>query len=440
MRASCLYRLPHFYRTTQPLAVLMFVLMLAASPTTKVFASDSKQNSKAKWTGWLGPKRNGWVDYFQPPKTWPKQLKKVWRVKVGTGYGSPIVSGGRVYQHARQGNDEVLWCLDLKTGKVKWRKSYPAPFEIGGGAEYHGKGPKSCPVLVDGKLFTMSITGKLIAWDADTGKQLWSQDFGKRFKKTHPRWGASTSPVVDGKFVIAHFGTDFDGALIALDTATGKGIWSQGKDGPHYASPLVVTIRGVRQVIDWNERALVGVDVRSAEKLWEVTAKGTFLDQNMPTPVFHKGRIFLGAENRGIRCLEPRKKGDTWKVRQLWHQKEVSLDMSTAIINDGLLYGLSHRRQGRFFCLDPKTGKVLWQGPPQTGKHATFLAIPGYIVALINTGELRILKASGNKYEKVASYRVAPDRTWAPPVLLKDGILVKDRETLTRWSFASSKE
>ena len=38
---------------------------------------------------------------------------------MGTGYGSPLVANGYVYQHARQGEDEVVWCINLKTGKAK---------------------------------------------------------------------------------------------------------------------------------------------------------------------------------------------------------------------------------------------------------------------------------------------------------------------------------
>jgi outer membrane protein assembly factor BamB len=182
------------------------------------------------------------------------------------GYGSPLVAGGRVYQHARQGDDEVVWCLDLKIGAVRWQQSYATPFKIGGGGEYHGKGPKSSPTLADGRLFTMSVTGMLTAWDAASGKRLWQFDASDRFKKTHPRWGASASPIVDGDRVIAHFGTDGRGALIALDAATGKEVWRQGEDGPSYASALVVEISGVRQVIDWNERALVGVDARISRR------------------------------------------------------------------------------------------------------------------------------------------------------------------------------
>ena len=41
---------------------------------------------------------------------------------MGSGYGTPLVSGDRVYQHARIGNNEVLHCLDLATGETLWTR------------------------------------------------------------------------------------------------------------------------------------------------------------------------------------------------------------------------------------------------------------------------------------------------------------------------------
>lgn len=387
------------------------------------------------WPGWLGPERNGWVNGFTPPSRWPAELTRGWQRDVGTGYGSPLVSGGRVYVHARQGEEEVAWCLDLKTGDVIWRQAYPAPFKIGGGGEYHGKGPKSCPVLADGRLFTMSISGTLAAWDAASGKLLWRRNYDAQFTKSHPYWGASTSPIVDGKHVIVHFGTDDQGALVALDVARGKQAWSLGKAGASYSSPLVVEIDKVRQVVEWNHQALVGVDITSGRLLWEHPFPHIGSDQNMPTPAFHNGRILLGGENRGIHSLQPRLAGDRWTVKENWHQEKLALDMSSAVINDELLYGFSHYDSGRLFCLDPRTGEIRWQGPPRTGRNVMFLSIPGYVVALIDSGELQIVAASGKEYKKVASYRVAEGGTWAPPVLLEKGLLVKDVKTLTLWSW-----
>ena len=65
-----------------------------------------------------------------------------WTAKVGDGYGTTAVSGDRLYVHARQRGDEVVWCLDLNDGKPKWRNRYAEPFEEGGGGEPTAKGPR----------------------------------------------------------------------------------------------------------------------------------------------------------------------------------------------------------------------------------------------------------------------------------------------------------
>ncbi len=81
------------------------------------------------------------------------------------------------------------------------------------------------------------------------------------------------------------------------------------------------------------------------------------------------------------------------------------------------------------------TGDIQWLGPRRAGENVTFLAIPDHVVALIADGELQVIATGGNELETIASYRVAEAETWAPPVLLTDGVLIKDLETLTRWSF-----
>ena len=401
--------------------------------TTSPAGADSADGS-ADWTGWLGPQRDGQVRGVQVPEPWPEKLQARWQVEVGTGYGSPLIVGDRVFQHGRQGEFEVVWCLDRATGAVRWRNSVRTPFKMGGGGERHGKGPKSCPVYADGRLFTLGISGVLSAWHAQSGERLWHRSYAEHFGKGHPYWGAATSPIVVDKKVVVHLGTDKAGRLVALDTATGEEVWAHGEDGTCYSSPLFLELAGVRQIVEWNHRALVGVDVDTGKTLWESAYPHVGQAQNMPTIVHHRGRILVGGENRGIVAFEPTLAEGTWSVARLWHQEEVALDMSTAIINGEHLYGMSHYDRGRLFCLDPENGEVLWKGPPRTGQNVAFLSMPGYVLALTAHGELRVLRARADDYEVARSYRVSGASTWAPPVLLPEGFLIKDDRTLRLWS------
>ena len=195
--------------------------------------------AEVHWPGLMGPDRNGWAADFMAPEKWPEKLQRKWQVEVGTGYATPIVSKGFVYQHGREGDSEVVRCIELNSGDVRWKKSYAVPFKMGGGGERHGKGPKSCPVLADGRLFTMSITGVLSAWDIESGERLWYRDYSAKFKKGHPYWGTATSPIVDQDRVFVHFGTDDEGRLVALDTKRATRFGRMEK-----RSVLFVTSRG----------------------------------------------------------------------------------------------------------------------------------------------------------------------------------------------------
>ena len=402
-----------------------------------LFSFSMLNASDTYWPGWLGPNRDGWVADFQPPQQWSESLQKVWSVEVGTGYATPVVANGKIYQHARQGNDEVVWCIDLDSGETIWQKSSPVPFQIGGGGEKHGKGPKSNPIYADGRLFTMSITGTLTGWDTESGEKLWASEYHKEFGKNQPYWGVSTSPIVDEDRVIAHFGTDERGTLVALDVKTGNEIWRQGTSGTSYSSPLLAELHGVKQIVEWNHDSVVGVNSESGKLLWEYPYPHVGTNQNMPTPAIHDGKLLIGGENRGVLCIEPDFTNGKWSVEKLWHQKEVALDMSSAVMNGDLFFGMSHYDKGRIFALDPESGNVRWVGPGRTGENVAFLSIPNFIIAQISSGEIHVIKATGGKYEKVADYQVSETPTWAAPVLLDDGLLVKDHETLTRWNFGN---
>jgi outer membrane protein assembly factor BamB len=123
----------------------------------------------ADWPQWRGPNRDGVARDFVAPTTWPATLKETWRVTVGEGHSSPVTSEGRIYVLARQGEEEVVFCLEAQSGKQLWRASYPAVYTMNPAATGHGKGPKSTPVVSGGKLFTFGINGVLSCFDAKGG-------------------------------------------------------------------------------------------------------------------------------------------------------------------------------------------------------------------------------------------------------------------------------
>ena len=263
-------------------------------------------HSEVHWPEWLGPNRDGQVTYFKTPEKWPDGLTQSWNINIGEGSAMPIIANGRIYAHSRQQAEEVVWALDPKTGRVIWRESYPVDYRIQSWGTRHGNGPLSNPTFADGRLFTFSVTGILSAWDAQSGDLLWRRDYAHQFRQTHPDWGHSFSPLVDGDQVVVHFGGGHSGVLVALNVATGDVAWTEGEDGPSHASPILVNLEGIRQIVEWNYESVVGIESGTGKRLWDYSLPHRGSNQNSPTPVHFKGRLLIGGENRGIRSLEPK--------------------------------------------------------------------------------------------------------------------------------------
>src|SRR5262245_23296638 len=121
-----------------------------------VFASDARAQD---WPQWRGPARDGQVTSFTAPATWPAQLISSWKKAVGSGYASPVVSGGRVYVFARESDREVVRAFDLESGEDLWRDSYPARYAALAEAAAHGSGPKATPIVARGRLWTVGVSG-----------------------------------------------------------------------------------------------------------------------------------------------------------------------------------------------------------------------------------------------------------------------------------------
>jgi outer membrane protein assembly factor BamB len=401
---------------------LALILALATLPAA---ASD--------WAQWRGANRDGRTADFNAPATFPKTLKEEWRATVGVGHASPVVADGRVFDFARQGEEEVASSFDLATGKQLWRTSYPVAYTMNEAAIEHGKGPKSTPVVANGRLYTLGITEILSCFDAGSGKQLWRKEFSKDYPATSPLYGTSMSPIVFDGNVIAHVGGQDKGALTAFDAATGAVKWQYAGDGPAYASPIVATLAGVRQLITFTQKFLIGVDPASGKVLWQLPSK-TEYDTNSVTPVVYKDTIIYARENQGLTAIRLSKQGDRIVPQEVWKNADNELYLNTPVVSGNLLFGLSVKQKGQFFCLDAGTGKTLWQSEGRRGDNSSIINTGKYLLALTNDSTLYVLPPSATGFAPVAQYTVAKSPVWAHPVATGDHIIVKDETTLVSFS------
>lgn len=388
----------------------------------------------ADWPQWRGPKRDGTLEGVQLPAELPQKLARRWRFEVGLGHSSPVSAGGRIYVFARDGGQESLYAF-APEGKPAWRHSYTAPYTMNPAATSHGPGPKSTPVVAGGRIVTLGIGGILSCTDLKTGRLAWQKKFDGEYRSTSPLFGSASSPVVERGLVIANVGGDGSGALAAFDLNTGAEKWAWKGDGPGYASPVLADLAGVRQVITQTEKNIVAVRADEGQLLWSLPFKTPYV-QNIVTPVVVGDLVILGGLNNPTMAVRVTRSGQAFKAEQVWQNNEAPVYMSTPVVANGLLFGFSNRNRGQLFCQDPKTGKVLWTGPPRQGENAALVTNGQLVFALKDDGELVVFKAAGGALDVVRRYPLADSPTWAHPLITAEGIYVKDRDGVSFWPFS----
>lgn len=386
------------------------------------------------WGQWRGPNRDGHVAGFETPKAWPQQLKRQWNVEVGTGHASPVVAGHSVFAFSREGEREKVRALALADGSTLWSQDYAAPFQMSPYATPHGKGPKSTPLVAGDRLYTLGIGNILTCWDTKSGKQLWQQDFSKKYSKQSSIWyGAAASPALDGDLLIAAVGVCDQGALVGLDSRSGRVRWQWEGDGAAYASPVVATFGGVRQVVTQSQKANIGVSAADGSLLWSMPFV-TEYDQNIITPVVAGDRVIFAGLGQPTTAYQIRKTGGKWSPAQVWENRDIRLYMSSPVLVGDRLIGLAQRKKGQFFCLDATTGKTLWTSEGRMGEYAVILAVGKLVVAQTTGGELIVFDPAADQFQPIARYKVSDKPTWAQPALAGKRILVKDRDSLVLWT------
>ena len=385
-----------------------------------------------EWAGWRGPARNGIAPASQTPRAWPDSFARAWQVEVGEGYSSPVVAGGRVFVHSRRGDAEQVTAFDLASGARLWRQDYPARFVQNTIAPAELQGPFATPAVDRGRVFTLDGAGILTSWDAASGALVWRNDYSASVQVTDLFCGTAASPLVAGGVLFVQVGSDpAGGRVLALDPATGDEIWSWTGVGPGYASPIVIEVERLRQVVTLTESSLVGLDAANGDLLWSVPFTDEW-HENIMTPVWTGAHLVVSGPRQGTHAFALRREDDGWRAAPAWSNAGVTMYMSSPVLAAGTLYGHSSRRSGQFVALDAATGDVRWASEGREGDHASVLLAGDDLLLLTSDAELLVAAPDAAAFEVAHHYTVADGATWAMPVPLPNGLLVRDATSLAR--------
>jgi outer membrane protein assembly factor BamB len=389
----------------------------APAPTDALEATPS--TAPPYWTDFRGPRRDG--HYRERPilTRWPGEgLKPLWKQPVGGGYASFVIARGRAFTIEQRGTEEVVAAYDVATGRQLWTAAWTARFHESMG----GDGPRATPTWADGRVYALGAAGELRSLDETTGRTAWRTNILEDAGASNLQWGMAAAPLVVDDTVIVVPGGGRGRSVAAYDRNTGKRAWSALDDQAAYASPMLVTIGGVRQVLVFSASRLIGISPERRTVLWEYPWK-TDNDVNAAQPVLvGENRVFISSGyGTGAALLEVTRSADAFSVREVWRNIRMKNQFTSSVLHEGFIYGLD---ESILACLDSATGDLKWKGG-RYGYGQIMLA-SGHLIVLTEEGDLALVRATPDSHQEVARFPALTGKTWNHPAMSGGYLLVRN--------------
>jgi outer membrane protein assembly factor BamB len=384
----------------------------------------------ADWPQWLGPTRDG----ASPEKVapWKDAPKVLWRQPIGEGNSSPIVAGGRIFLQSKvkDRDEEEVLALDANDGKEVWRKTC----ERGPGKFLYGNGPRATPAVADGKLYTYGITGALTCWDAADGKRLWQVDALKKFGAKNLLFGASCSPLVEGKALLLNVGAR-GASVVAFDKGSGEVVWKSQDDGASYSSPIALGKGKERQVVFLTAEGVIALDPANGALFWRFPLKDRLFESST-TPARAGDVLLASAITYGSAGLRLTTKDGKPAMSEAWTNPRLTSYFTTPVaVGTDHVYLVTGTTpnflkptppQADLHCVEAATGKTLWTRPKVGQYHASLLRTgDDKLLMLEDGGDLVLLDPSPKEYRELARAKVC-GATWAHPALAGGKLYLRD--------------
>ena len=437
---SALTSVVHFRMKPTTATLSRLKHMSIATVLALIIATSAVAETSGNWSNWRGPNGDGSAASGNYPVRWDETNNVLWKAPLpGKGCSSPIVWDNRIFVTAPTEGQDSLLAFDW-SGKELWRTKLGAERA---GKHRNGSGSNASPTT-DGKtVFAYFKSGNLAALDF-AGKILWQTNLVEAFGRDTLYWDHGTSPVLTEKFVVMARMHQGESWLAAFDKLTGELKWktarnyqTQPENDHGYNTPLVIRYENKDALLTWGGEHLTVHNVADGKLLWSATGFNPNAVKNWPavaTPVL-VGDVAIvphGRSDRGVPLLYGVKLGRAGEMNvtnHLWKRTDTGTFVPSPTVWQKNVYLL--RDRGEVECLDPLTGKTLWNDSlPKTS--ANFYGSPtivnGRLYAVREDGVIFVANVE-KKFEVLAENNMG-ERVIATPVFLRDKILVRGEKNL----------
>ncbi len=344
---------------------------------------------------------------------------------LGEGYSSVSFGDGLMFTAGKFENQSYVFAFDFN-GKPVWKSPNGKAWstDLPWASSYTGA--RATPTYDNGNIYHLSESGRLAAYNAKTGRELWSKDLAKEFDAPPTEYGYAESVYIDGdKLYVCPAGRK--GFQVCLNKNDGKLIWSNtdipGVEG--YSSAVVFEYGGYRHVTGSSSNCYYGVDAATGRLLWKVDFENQ-RGLNLTDAIVKDEYVFItSGYGKGSMLFRLKPSGNRFIPETVWQSKLMDNHHGGVILHDGYLYGSGSNSRG-WFCLDFLTGKQIWNNT--RGKGAITYADGMLYLLDERSGAMTLIKATPEKYESMGEFSVpsgGQSMYWAHPVICGKRLYVR---------------
>jgi outer membrane protein assembly factor BamB len=406
---------------------IVAVVVIFTSLLNRVAAADN-------WPQWRGPNGNGTAAAGDYPLKFSSTENVVWKADVpGRGNSTPAVWGDRIFVTTGLDGQDTVLCYNM-AGKEMWRKTL-GPERAG--KHRNGTGANSSPVC-DGKHVVAYFKSGTLACFDFAGKETWKTNLQERFGKDTMWFDMGTSPVMAAGSVVVAVVQEGDSYLVAFKPDSGEVAWKTARkyecppeSDQTYSTPHVAKLDGREVIVTWGADHLTGHDATTGKLLWECgdfnPNKNSHWRTIASTSVSDGMAIVGYGRGEFLVGVRASGEGDITKSARLWlkNGKGQSTDVPTPVTVDGKAYVLNDG--GHITCYDIKTGEERWTAdlPKNRNKYYASPILAGNkLFCTREDGVIFVGEISDTGYKQLAENDMG-EHIIPTPVLVNNGLLVR---------------
>jgi outer membrane protein assembly factor BamB len=380
--------------------------------------------SADEWPQWRGPLGTGVSNEEDLPATWTEKDIS-WRSALeGAGASSPVVWGDRVFVTSQTGRgarrpgghptlargegveaerslggptqgstapvELVVEAFHRADGRRLWVYRLPAEGRLPEVHEKHNLASPS-PVTDGRRVYAWFGNGQLVALDFE-GRLVWKRHLGQEVSPFEIEWGHGSSPALHEGLLYLLCDHTPAAFLLALDAATGADRFKidRGRDLRSYSTPTIVTGPAGNELIVNSSPRIDSYEPKTGRLLWHATAP---VRSPIAVPTHADGVLYTSRGTRGGPYMAIRLggRGDVSQSHVLWTVPTGAPYVSSLLHYDGLVYMAND--SGIVTCVDPRTGRRVWQERIRGIFSASPVAADGKVYLTSETGEVIVLRA-----------------------------------------------